>query len=95
MSSAPKHEMDRVPGELPRESIDAVINSMKKIVRESAGLEISVERESRVSPVTGDRRTMLVVTLPVGATAEQRAEADYWINEVAPPFRYADEPVRR
>ena len=74
--------------ELPPESVEALITSMKEVVLESTGLEISVRWERY--PVRNGDLTMFVVALPEHATPEQRAEADYWLNEIAPLFRYAE-----
>lgn len=50
--------------------------------------EIAVEREglgTRAGTVP------MFVTVPASATPEQQAEMDYWLNEIAPLFRYAGE----
>ncbi len=74
--------------DLSQESADALIRSMKEVVQEATGLTISVERE--MWPARAASLSVFVVTLPPGTTPEQRAEADYWLNEIAPIFRYAD-----
>lgn len=74
--------------DLPHESAEALIKSMKDVVREYSGLEIRVKRETW--PASGETLSMFVITLPREATPEQRAEADHWLNEIAPLFRYAD-----
>ena len=84
---------NRMIGELPRESMDALIHSIKETVREYTGLEISAEQEIQRFPSTGTLLMQVVVTLPAGITPQQRAEADYWIREIGVLYRYADEPV--
>lgn len=78
--------------DLPKRSADAIINSVVDLVRQNAGIEIAVRRER----LAGRERnhSMFVVTLPPEATPEQRMEADYWLNEITPLFRYAEEPSR-
>ncbi len=78
--------------DLPQRSAVAIINSVVKVVRQNAGIEIAVRRER----LAGRERnhSMFVVTLPPEATPEQRMEADYWLNEITPLFRYAEEPSR-
>ncbi len=79
------------------ESAEALITSMKSVVLGETGLHIQVKREMLPARKEGGRNhkeggrnlSMFVVTLPEGATPEQLAEADYWLNEIAPLFRYA------
>lgn len=73
--------------DLPERSAAAIINSAVELVRQNAGIEITVRRER----LAGRERnhSMFVVTLPPEATPEQRMEADYWLNEITPLFRYA------
>ena len=85
-----EHPKSRVnKDDLPQESADALIKSLVKVVRDNAAIEISVRREGVPTPERNLSR--FVVTLPEGVTAEQRAEADYWINEMTGLYRYAKE----
>ncbi len=89
MNTEPKNTVSKnaVRDDIPEQSATAIIRSAVKIVRQNAGIEIAVQREM----LTGRERnhSMFVVTLPEEATPEQRAEADYWLNEITPLFRYA------
>ncbi len=78
--------------DLPERSAAAIINSVVDLVRQNAGIEIAIRRER----LAGRERnhSMFVVTLPPEATPEQRMEADYWLNEITPLFRYAEEASR-
>jgi len=73
--------------DLPERSAAAIINSVVELVRQNAGIEITVRRE-RLAGLERNH-SMFVVTLPPEATSEQRMEADYWLNEITPLFRYA------
>jgi len=74
---------------LPEESLDALIKTATEVVRGEASMEISVERETYHGRKCD--YTQFVVTLPEGTDPEQRAEADYWLNEILPLYRYAGE----
>jgi len=76
--------------DLPLESAEALITTMKSVVLDEAGLHIQIGREMLPARKEGGRSlSMFVVTLPEGATPEHLAEADYWLNEIAPLFRYS------
>lgn len=76
--------------DLPMESAEALIASMKSVVLDETGLHIQVNREMLPAHKEGGKSlSMFIVTLPKGATPEQWAEADYWLNEIGPLFRYA------
>lgn len=77
--------------DLPEESVQAMIDGLISTVRDETTLEIRVERELLREPRTD--HLMLVVHIPESATEEQRAEADYWINEMLPLYRYANQPT--
>ena len=83
--------MNDVPNDLSQESADALVTSMKEAVRDATGLDISVERETW--PTRDASLSVFVVILPPDATPEQRAEADYWLNEISSLFRYAEQPA--
>lgn len=94
MSTEPKNTApnNAARDDLSELSAVAIVNSVVDLVRQNAGIEIAVRRER----LAGRERnhSMFVVTLPPEATPEQRMEADYWLNEITPLFRYAEEPSR-
>ena len=78
--------------DLPLESAEALIASMKSVVLSETGLHIQVERE--MIPIRNEdcqNLSMFVVTMPEEATPEQRTEAEYWLREIGPLFRYAQD----
>lgn len=76
------------------ESADALSASTKGIVLAETGLRIRVEREMLLARKEGGKNiSRFVVALPQDATPEQLAEADYWLNELVPLFRYAQLPL--
>lgn len=90
-SSTRQDDFDR-QDDLPVESAEALIASMKSIVLAETGLHIQVERE--MIPIRNEdcqNLSMFVVTMPEEATPEQRTEADYWLREIGPLFRYAQD----
>lgn len=80
--------------DLPQESADALIQGMKQVIREVTGAEASIRREMlpRRDPQS-TRLSLFVVTMPEGITEEQRSEADDWLREDGPLFRYEGESL--
>lgn len=78
--------------DLSEQSAAALIKSMVETVQENASIEITIRRE--MLPAKRSNLSMFVVTLPPGITPDQQAEADYWLNEMASLFRYADKEER-
>lgn len=71
---------------LPEESAQAIIASLQSLILADTGLHIPVRHE--LLPLRDSVLSQFVVTLPAGVTPEQRAEINYWANEVTPLFRY-------